>query len=89
MNSEEQKIADLNAKLYQMNKLCGLMQRNNVKLKEEIVILRARKNFHKKQAKVLREAWLELKQRELRVGGMKIEQARLHAQAQLDSAIKP
>jgi hypothetical protein len=78
----------LNAKLFTMNQLCGLLQRKNKVLKEEIVILRARKNFRKKQANALREAWLELRQRELRAGGMKIEQARLHARSQLDGTIK-
>lgn len=35
-------------KLRQMNALCGLLQRKNAKLKEEITILRARKNYWKK-----------------------------------------
>ena len=43
-------------KLKHMNFLCGIFQRNNFKLKQQISILRRRKNRYKNQAKRYRIA---------------------------------
>lgn len=53
MSPGNQIFSTLNAKLFQMNSLCKLLHRKNKALKEEIVILRARKNFYKKLVKEL------------------------------------